>query len=457
LTDFDNFLHAEYQNIAQAHFKSIETISSFFKYYLLVMAVPLSALAVIFQAINVNIFNVINNYFELSALSLILISFIGIFLFWYIVNLRFDTVLYARTVNGIRKHFYSKSNIDVRYSQYIRTLPQSNSIPHYFEAHYFLPVVLTFGFVNSIYLILSYIIIELKIFNLVYCSPISIDVLLQKLISFLIFIILHVIIYYGLSLHRERSYLKSKSIGIDIDGVLNNHATHFIDILNKKMPNHRVSSDDILILPVHKNPKFKLSSENERSVFNDPDYWINMPVINDVSLILNRLKHRFKVKVYFFTARGWPDLKSNKALFESFNNFINKTNSKLLYLLPRIKLFKNIPIDTITIKWLKANHFKYNKLFIEHNNYYSSDIHGIKRNRIYVANKMQIRFFIEDDLINAIKLSYICEVVFLITHPYNLMNRKLSIDENRYRKSLPPNIFRVKDFNEIERIIQAIL
>ena len=46
---FEKFLLEEYSNIAQAHFKSIETISTFFRYYLLIMSIPLSAVAVISQ------------------------------------------------------------------------------------------------------------------------------------------------------------------------------------------------------------------------------------------------------------------------------------------------------------------------------------------------------------------------------------------------------------------------
>lgn len=48
--EFEDFLLAEYTNIVQAHFKSIETISSFFRYYLLIMSIPLTAAALIIKS-----------------------------------------------------------------------------------------------------------------------------------------------------------------------------------------------------------------------------------------------------------------------------------------------------------------------------------------------------------------------------------------------------------------------
>lgn len=50
---FEEYQKEEYSHIAEAHFKTIDSISSFFRYYLTVMAVPLSILgalaAVVFK------------------------------------------------------------------------------------------------------------------------------------------------------------------------------------------------------------------------------------------------------------------------------------------------------------------------------------------------------------------------------------------------------------------------
>src|SRR2546421_8600548 len=43
---FEDYLLAEYKNIAEAHFRSIAAISSFFRYYLLIMALPVTLVSV---------------------------------------------------------------------------------------------------------------------------------------------------------------------------------------------------------------------------------------------------------------------------------------------------------------------------------------------------------------------------------------------------------------------------
>jgi len=113
--NFDKFLLKEYSNISQAHFKSIETISTFFRYYLLIMSIPISAFA-IFSQIAPNkdpLLYIILQYKILIFIVLSSISIIGLFVFLYITNLRLDTMLYARVINGIRKKFYDEYEIDL--------------------------------------------------------------------------------------------------------------------------------------------------------------------------------------------------------------------------------------------------------------------------------------------------------------------------------------------------------
>src|SRR5262245_55785758 len=47
MSAFEDFQQSEYQHIANAHFKAIESISSFFRYYLLVVGLPISVVAAI--------------------------------------------------------------------------------------------------------------------------------------------------------------------------------------------------------------------------------------------------------------------------------------------------------------------------------------------------------------------------------------------------------------------------
>jgi len=46
-SDFKEYLLSEYSNIAQAHFKTIDTISTFFRNYLVIVSIPISLIAVL--------------------------------------------------------------------------------------------------------------------------------------------------------------------------------------------------------------------------------------------------------------------------------------------------------------------------------------------------------------------------------------------------------------------------
>jgi len=129
IDNFKNFLLSEYSNIAQAHFKSIESISSFFRYYLLIMSIPISVFIIITKNQKDGSLNVTNFNSEILSLILLVISIAGIGVFCYIMNLRFDVVLYARVVNGIRKFFFDKYKEDLNFKLRLRVLPQNPQMP----------------------------------------------------------------------------------------------------------------------------------------------------------------------------------------------------------------------------------------------------------------------------------------------------------------------------------------
>ncbi|MDO9515889.1 MAG: hypothetical protein Q7J01_07310, partial [Syntrophales bacterium] len=151
-----SFLLAEYSNISNAHFKSIESISSFFRYYLLIMTVPISVPIIIYKLLG-NAYPLESFLSEHQNIVIFIstcIAFIGFGMLSYIINLRMDTILYARAVNSIRKYFYDAENdIDLSIKLRMRTLPQSPLLPRYFEGPYFLPVIWVFYVVNTMYAI----------------------------------------------------------------------------------------------------------------------------------------------------------------------------------------------------------------------------------------------------------------------------------------------------------------
>lgn len=106
----DEYLLKEYEHIADAHFNVSQTISSFFKYYLILMAIPLSITSYLISPTG----SKDSNYILTKNLSVIITSsygilgLIGILLCVYVINMRLDAILYARTINGIRRYFYGK-------------------------------------------------------------------------------------------------------------------------------------------------------------------------------------------------------------------------------------------------------------------------------------------------------------------------------------------------------------
>ena len=155
---FEKYLLTEYNNIANAHFNTINTISSFFRYYLIIMSIPITILSAALV--------LIVNYkgeplSSLSTVGLVLISIflsisiIGFLLSLYIANLRFDAIMYARSVNGIRKYFFDNWKTNIRDKLGIRVLPQAPGLPRYLEKEFFFPVVLSFAIFNSLYLFMA--------------------------------------------------------------------------------------------------------------------------------------------------------------------------------------------------------------------------------------------------------------------------------------------------------------
>lgn len=409
---------------------------------------------------------------------LIFVSFAGLAVLVYIINLRMDAILYARTINGIRKYFYDRAGIDINTKLRMRVLPQTTFFPKYHEVRYFGPVIFAFVLFNTLYLMGGIFWgISAYLFK---ANKISLDIFLEMLPwwsyivvigGVLLFIVLHFGIYWSYARRREIGYLKSQIIGIDIDGVLNKHREHFCNLLREKSGKD-VKPEAIIHIPVHES-ELGVSKDQEDSVFNDPKYWIEMPLEDNTPYNLKKLSNIFKFKIHIFTHRPWPivekaekenrekvtedwnlalvrfEKKVYKELLSSSTNKIRTWILELTYLcywvLNRIRKQRTI-INRITKLWLKKSGFKYQKLIIEKGNDDSADPRGHIYNRFQMSIKENIRFFVEDDWEKAIKLAFICDVVFLFDHPYN----------QKPDTPLPNNIIRVKSWNEIYRNIRRL-
>jgi uncharacterized HAD superfamily protein len=313
------------------------------------------------------------------------VSVVGLCLCWYLINLRQDAILYARAVNGLRRYFFKDYKSDIVREESIRVLPKNITQPRLLEWHLFFPVVLTFGVVDSLYAGLALVMVN------------GGEVTRWVPWGFAGSLVLHVAMYWYLAYHRDNYYLRSHKIGIDIDGVLNKQREQFAEVLLEKC-GKKIYPEAITSIPVS-NAGLGVTQEDEKSVFNEPKYWIEMPVRESASRAVQDISETFGYKVFIFTHRPWMPSKIHK----------------------------------ISKKWLETNDIPYNRLILERGNVYASDTtywflrrgslfrkpNSRTRSRFQYSRRKNFRYFVEDHPDNARKLADLCEYVFLIKHPYN--------------------------------------
>ena len=76
-----------------------------------------------------------------------------------------------------------------------------------------------------------------------------------------------------------------------------------------------------------------------------------------------------------------------------------------------------------------------------------------------MAQKNALKFFVEDDWESAFRLAFICDVVFLIRHPYNeaMLTRKDLFGKGPFSEKLPGNVVVVDNWAEIHRAIKQLM
>lgn len=428
LAKFDRYLLSEYEHIAEAHFKVNDTVTAFFRYYLLIMSLPISVIAALIVVGSNDSFPVgfLEAYVHLVAAVFLVIGCAGFGVLVYLINLRMDGLLYARTVNAIRRHFFDNvPNVDIYARFHKRVLPQTPYQPRYFELRYFFPVVLTMALFDTLYIFFATAVFGgLPIQDISLCNIPWVAWLALSLSLFA-----HPFVYWCASLHRERTYLKPNAIGVDIDGVLNEHRDQFCTILYRNT-GKQVKPDEITIIPVHKDPRLGVTLEDEEKVFNDPEYWVNMEPTEHSSRTLKKIRDTYKLKIVLFTYRPWPCVESMKAeekqkTLDKWRQVTGSRGNRVEGLMERI-----------TREWLKGHGFEYGELIIEKKNSSSSKWYSRYVNRFSMVKQGGISFFVEDELKKAKKLAQICDIVFLFDQPYN-------------QEELPDNIIRVTSWEQL--------
>jgi len=151
MSSFSDFQLKEYDKIAEAHFKVNEMIVAFFRYYLLLMVIPITTFgAAVISIKNQEHIVLLFDWNILISAFLYVIAIIGFMIMAYISALHLRAILYARTVNSIRNYFY---NIKPDEVQAINILPRDSTIPTYtkYGSHFF--IVLSFAVFNTLYIV----------------------------------------------------------------------------------------------------------------------------------------------------------------------------------------------------------------------------------------------------------------------------------------------------------------
>jgi uncharacterized HAD superfamily protein len=428
----NDFLLAEYNSIAQAHFNTTTSIATFFKNYLAIVGLPLPLLVLVLTQLGKSDIdlNYLDSFSGIVPIVTVLVGFLGLSVLAYVANLRVDALLYARAVNGIRKHFYNMASFPLAHELSIRVLPRSIYQPRYLEKSYFFPVVLAFAILDAGYPALGgWWYLNHRNWPGVWSYCLWIGVAL--------FAASHLALYVGLAYYRETQYLRTYKIGVDIDGVLNKHRDHFCRLLGD-VRGVSVSPQQITRIPVHEISNLGVSEADEDAVFNHPDYWIKMPVDEDASKTLKRIRNALGYKVFIFTYRPWPEPKSfPSGREEEYRSLWNDH-------WPHRKL-NSRAVDQLTRDWLVDHGFEFDELIVEKGNVHTVDPRFKVHNRFVISQRREIRVFVEDDLFKAKKLANICELVFLPDHPYNQAS------------GLPNNIVRVHSWDEIYRYMREVL
>ncbi len=166
-----------------------------------------------------------------------------------------------------------------------------------------------------------------------------------------------------------------------------------------------------------------------------------MPALPEASKYLEKLQKDLGFKIHIFSHRPWPQKKQKGG--KGFRWLMRR-----IYPYPCLRLwprpFLKPAIWRITKKWLKEKKIMYDHILIEEGRIYSSNSQVASRNRYVMAAKKMIPIFVEDMTHNAVRLSDICELVFLIRHPYN----------SRSEEGLPKNVIPVDGWKDIYHFIR---
>ena len=103
--DSTDFMLAEYERILAAYFQLQVQVTDWFKAYLTLIGFPLTVLAAALKFSGSDISGSLTGLPDVIAALLIAVSVLGFFVTVSVTTMRMEMILYARTINAVRRFF----------------------------------------------------------------------------------------------------------------------------------------------------------------------------------------------------------------------------------------------------------------------------------------------------------------------------------------------------------------
>jgi hypothetical protein len=197
--DSSDFMTTEYDRISTAYFDLRDQVNEWFKTYVTLISLPLTVLVAVTKIgedSNTTNFSTIP---PIVSILLIVVAFLGFFVNLSIVSMRMEMILYARTINGIRRFFAElgqneNSTGKIKSLAKFLILPTSDKQPPFYESgRAMFWQVCMIGFLDALIFLLA-------IQNLT-----SIGWFYSSVIGFL-FGLTHWFIYWIMAFNREKKW-----------------------------------------------------------------------------------------------------------------------------------------------------------------------------------------------------------------------------------------------------------
>lgn len=145
----DKFMLQEYKSIAAAHFDSQAGLRKQFRFYLLIVTVPLTIVGFVNRSTSPQL-----DIFDLPPLVTYVflgIGILGVLMLLSMIHIFLDAILYARTVNGVRDYFVQRGQALMIPIEVYLKMPHDQTRPNYFDMRSFFWQALLIALINTAY------------------------------------------------------------------------------------------------------------------------------------------------------------------------------------------------------------------------------------------------------------------------------------------------------------------